>query len=87
MKTTARMLSQPDELKFIGDFIRQNKPDGDFWNQLRTLWTAYCLHQSAPVGSGVYGHGFGYLWDTLQETDSAWASRENFEEFLSAYLC
>lgn len=91
MRTTSRRLSQSDESKFMAEFIQQSILKEElFRNQLRMLWTAYCLHQSAPVGSGTFECGLMYLWGVLQKDNSGaagWGSYEGFEEFMSAYLC
>ena len=58
-------------------------------DQLRSLWTAYCLHNNLIVDTGTYDDDILELWSavSLGEEDTAeWSDFDSFDDFMCAHL-
>ena len=52
--------------------------------QLRCLWTAFCLHHDLDVDTGKYDSKMQEMWDVMQENESAPYSSDEFGRFYNA---
>lgn len=79
-----------EELEFLKGFVQEACFDSEvFRDQLRSLWTAYCLHNGFVVDTAAYDNDILELWSivSLYEEDTAeWSDFDSFDEFMSAYL-
>lgn len=58
-------------------------------DQLRILWTAYCLHQNLDVDTADYCNDLNGLWQRVAESEpdtADWSSYNDFENFMCNYL-
>ncbi len=78
------------ELKFLKNFAQELRYDTKiFRNQLRSLWTAYCLHNNLEVDTMTYDRDILELWSvvSLGEKDTAaWSDFDSFDDFMYAQL-
>lgn len=83
----------PQELRYIVEFVR----DKDFGydtcrKQLRSLWTAYCLHRDYECDTLGYDGDLKIVWDALEKnTSHPWCNDDEdgiigFELF-DMYMC
>lgn len=78
-------MSHKEEMNYILDFAKGI----DFGyegssRQLRSLWTAYCLHNNIDVDSNEYDVGIAKIWDVVYENETnCWV--DNDEEFIVGY--
>ena len=83
-------ISREDEMKYLKEFARQNCFDGEtIRDQLRCLWTAYCIHYGLDVDTLGYDNDLFALWDTLVEEESeteGWRDYDSFDNFMCKYL-
>lgn len=57
--------------------------------QLRSLWTAYCLHHGLDVGAREYDDDLGELWKSVsqeEEDTQNWGDFDSFSRFMCARL-
>ena len=71
------------------DYLLAFVKSGEFWGapccfQLRSLWTAYCLHANIDVDTAAYDNQLMQLWEAL--TAPSWASYDCFDQFMCGYL-
>ena len=52
--------------------------------QLRCLWTAYCIHQEIDVDTNEYDRKMEKMWNVMQENASAPYSSVEFGRFYNA---
>ena len=52
--------------------------------QLRCLWTAYCLHQNLDVDTAEYDNRMMEMWNVMQENESAPYSSLEYGRFYNA---
>lgn len=52
--------------------------------QLRCLWTAYCLHQNLDVDTAEYDNRVMEMWNVMQENESAPYSSLEYGHFYNA---
>ena len=78
------------ELEFVKDFSREAYFDTEVCrDQLRSLWTAYCLHNDLMVDTAAYDEDILELWSvvSLGEEDTAeWSDFDSFDDFMCAHL-
>lgn len=78
------------EFEYITDYIDESFFDSEICrDQLRSLWTAHCLHHDIDVDTGLYDYALMELWCrlALSEEDTAdWGDYESFGKFMSEYL-
>lgn len=86
----AQVANAPDELAFLCDFIRESCFDEEICrDQLRALWTAFCIHRDYNVDTHAYDTTLLELWAVLRETGdgtSDWSDFDSFDNFMCAYL-
>lgn len=74
------------------NFMHKFAASGDFdyevvCEQLRSLWTAYCLHYDLIVDTRLYDRDLKSLWRVLKErTDIEAANWNNFDTF-DLFMC
>jgi len=76
----------PNEFEFLREFAASNTfsyPTAR--EQLRALWTAYCLHNDIDVDTRNYDNGISALWLEMTE-DDGWQSIILFDVFMSRHL-
>lgn len=78
------------ELDYLKDFSCEAYFDTEVGReQLRSLWTAYCLHNDLIVDTGTYDDDILELWSavSLGEEDTAeWSDFDSFDDFMCAHL-
>lgn len=52
--------------------------------QLRCLWTSFCLHQNLDVDTKTYDEKMMEMWQVMQENDSAPYSSLEYGRFYNA---
>lgn len=82
------LLNGKEELAFLERFVKENAFDGEaMCDQLRSLWTAYCIHFGLEPEEARYGHDLARLWFIMNERDNAfWSNLESFDSFMGCYL-
>lgn len=58
-------------------------------SQLRSLWTAYCLHHNLDVDTSKYDHDLMDIWAQVSATEgdtAYWSDFDSFDAFMSANL-
>lgn len=56
-------MTRKNELGFIIDFVRENDFGYDVeLKQLRSLWTAYCLHNNLECDTAQYDNDIKKIW-------------------------
>lgn len=83
------------ELEFIQAFIEGACFDEEVCqDQLRCLWTAYCLRYNLDVDTSVYDNDLLSLWQKMEDTDNGgepdtacWSDFDSFDLFMCKYLC
>lgn len=79
-----------DELVFLKSFAEESCFDEEICrDQLRMLWTAFCLHSNYDVDTYGYDLTLHELWEVLQEAGdgtSDWSDYDGFDKFMCAYL-
>ncbi len=95
--TAARMIeslqgkiSREAEMKYLKEFTRQSCFDVEVnRDQLRCLWTAYCLHHGLDADTSVYDNDLLELWNIMVEDESEtadWSDFDGFDNFMCKYL-
>lgn len=75
------------EFEFLKSFAQESFLDVESCrNQLKSLWTAYCIHQNLDVDTALYDEDMMRLWNTVQESEcdvsDVWENFEQFDNFL-----
>lgn len=58
-------------------------------DQLRALWTAYCLHHNLDADAYEYDDDLSQLWEVVSEAGdgtSEWSDYDGFCNFMCRYL-
>lgn len=83
-------VSRKAEMDYLKEFARQGcfdeEPSRD---QLRCLWTAYCLHHGLDADTSGYDNDLLELWDVVAEEEAEtadWGDHDSFENFMCRYL-
>lgn len=93
----AELVQDPDimderqrELDYIASFVKENSFYEEIArDQLRILWTAYCLHHGLDADTNEYDSDLVRVWDAIcaSELDTAdWSDYEAFQRFMYRYL-
>ena len=72
--------------KFAGEESFEDELARD---QLRSLWTAYCIHRELAPDTFEYDCDLQELWDAVAETEpetTDWSDFDSFENFMCKYL-
>ncbi len=88
------------ELDFILDFARNEDLGYDACcKQLRSLWTAYCLHNDLLPDTGLYDNDLLVIWNVVKKNTThpwIWTDRdseengdafESFDLYMGSELC
>ena len=83
-------ISREAEMKYLKEFIRQSCFDEETSrDQLRCLWTAYCLHHRLDADTSGYDNDLLELWNTAAEDEPEtvdWSDFDSFDNFMCKYL-
>ena len=74
------------EFEFLVQFIKRATFDLEVSrDQLRALWTAYCLHYHLVADTYQYDIAMLDLWGAVSETEgdtADWSDLDNFDDFM-----
>ena len=77
------------EFEYLTIFVRETGPEIDeepFKEQLRSLWTAYCLHYGLCVDTQTYDADIFVLWEevchSLDDQASSWPDFSAFDNYM-----
>lgn len=83
-------MNRYDELQYLLAFARENCFDSEICcDQLRSLWTAYCLHHGLDPDTAQYDNDMLTLWVEVEATESDnvfWSDFDSFDDFMCVYL-
>lgn len=83
-------MEKRQEFQYIGSFVDEGCFDSELvCNQLRSLWTAYCLHHNLDVDTNGYDHDLTDIWAQVSATEdgtACWSDFDSFDAFMSADL-
>lgn len=96
-----RGLTKDDEILFILRFVvkcedtvsfRSNQSRLLFLNQIRAMWTAYCIHNACEPDTNIYDNGFYAIFEAIQVVFGTDAlnpktGKDAFDLFMGEYLC
>ena len=88
MQESDESIEWQSEFAYILKFIKESEGDIIYMEQLRALWTAFCLHQNIDVDTHKYDDAMLDIVECLKKTDSSLYKCE-FEKFyneMSKYL-
>lgn len=78
------------EFEFMAAFATESCFDDEVsQDQLRMLWTAYCLHYGLDVDTASYDSDLRKLWEVVAESEeetSEWSDFDDFDTFMCRYL-
>lgn len=81
---------QAPELSYILSFADKGCFDTETaCNQLRSLWTAYCLHHDLDVDTSGYDHDLMTVWERTAAAEGdtvCWSDYAGFDSFMCAGL-
>lgn len=90
LERAANQINREVELEYIKQFSVENSlDDGICRDQLRSLWTAYCLHHGLAVDTAGYDSDLREVWQAVVEAghDAAdWAEIDRFDYFMCQEL-
>ena len=83
-------VSRKAEMDYLKEFARQGCFDEELSrDQLRCLWTAYCLHHGLDADTSGYDNDLLELWDVVAEEEAEtadWSDHDSFDNFMCRYL-
>jgi hypothetical protein len=83
-------LGRKGELNYLFAFVRENCFDSELCcDQLRSLWTTYCLHNELDPDTAQYDNDILALWLEVEATESDnvfWNDFDSFDNFMCCYL-
>ena len=85
------VIDRDTELNSIIEYVDDNPIDGDGYelDQLRSLWTAYCLHQNLVVDTFGYDRDMQAVWNHISKSTGngvVWKNFEDFDNFMCRFL-
>ena len=90
IESMQKEIGKETEKKYLKEFARQSCFDEETSrDQLRCLWTAYCLHHGLDADTSGYDSGLLDLWDTMAEEEAekaGWSDYDSFDNFMCRYL-
>lgn len=78
-----------EEFVFLRNYAQEVFELGDVMlilNQLRSLWTAYCIHQDMEVDTLSYDQDLLVLWETVEKAAPKCEHTADFDAF-DAFMC
>lgn len=83
-------MNKQEEMAYMAAFAEEAFFDSEVeCDQLRALWTAYCLHHHLDVDTMEYDRDLEKVWKEVAgtEDDTAyWSDFESFGNFMVKYL-
>lgn len=83
-------VSREAEMKYLKEFVRQGCFDVELIrDQLRCLWTAYCLHHGLDADTSGYDNDLKDLWNATAEDEpetADWSDYDSFDNFMCRFL-
>ncbi len=83
-------VSRKAELEYLQEFVRQCCFDEELGrDQLRCLWTAYCLHHGLDADTSGYDNDLMELWNATAEDEpetADWSDYDSFDNFMCRFL-
>ncbi len=83
-------VSRKAELEYLQEFVRQCCFDEELGrDQLRCLWTAYCLHHGLDADTSGYDNDLMELWNATAEDEAEtadWSDYDSFDNFMCRFL-
>ena len=83
-----------EEYGYIVSFAQEAFDDNSeiTWKQLRSLWTAFCLHQDIEIDTAIYDTYLLNLWWTLSgvikgSTKKTVVEQDSFDRYMGEELC
>ena len=90
MESLQGTVSREAEMGYLKEFVRQSCFDEEIGrDQLRCLWTTYCLHHGLDADTSGYDNDLLDLWNTTAEDEAEtadWSGHDSFYDFMSRYL-
>lgn len=79
------------ELQYLIAFVKGAFFEADVCcQQLRSLWTAYCLHQNLDVDTRMYDNDLMMIWETVEDTGEEdtmhWGNFDSFNDYMCEFL-
>ncbi len=69
-------------MEYLKEFVRQGCFDGELSrDQLRCLWTAYCLHHRLDADTSGYDNDLKELWNPTTESEPETADGSDYDSF------
>lgn len=75
-----------EEYGYLLEFVESSEDIGSVLSmqQLRCLWTAYCLHENIDVDTVEYDNMMTEIWFVIQESENAPYSSDEYGRFYNA---
>ena len=90
MESLQGTVSREAEMGYLKEFVRQSCFDEEIGrDQLRCLWTAYCLHHGLDADTSGYDNDLKKLWNTMAEDEpetADWSDYDSFDNFMCRFL-
>lgn len=90
MESLQGTVSREAEMGYLKEFVRESCFDEEISrDQLRCLWTAYCLHHGLDADTSGYDNDLLELWNATAEDEAEtadWSGHDSFYNFMSRYL-
>lgn len=90
LEESLKTVSETAEFNFILQFVSDTSLDEELGrDQLRMLWTSYCLHQNLLADTWQYDNQLMALWKHMEQFGdgtSEWSDYDGFGEFMARYL-
>ncbi len=90
IETLENSVSRKAEFMYLRAYAEQSSFDEEVCrDQLRMLWTAYCLHHELLVDTAGYDNDLLELWNRMSEIGdgtSEWDGYNSFDAFMCRYL-
>lgn len=84
---TMQGIDRTAETEYLLDFARESCFDVEVCrDQLRILWTAFCLHHGLDVDTLNYDCELQVLWNVISASESDTADWSDFDSFYS-FMC
>ena len=78
------------ELNYMLAFAEEAVLDSELvYDQLRALWTAYCMHHNLDVDTAGYDQNLKMLWERVSDIEEDaifWSDLGSFGNFLAKFL-
>jgi hypothetical protein len=84
------MMDIQEELRYIHQFAVSSDFEFDVCrDQIRALWTAYCLHHGLDVDTAKYDADLLSVWNVVsafEEDTGDWGDFDSFDDFMCEHL-